>query len=70
MSQTTGKKYVSKRKKVKTVPFEMDESFTAYKRRSTGGGSEAKVLLFQRNEFLAVRNDTGWLLICTLLFVF
>lgn len=70
MSQTAGKKYVSKRIKVKTVPFELDESISTYKRRSTGRGSEAKVLLFHRNEFLAVRNDTGWDLTFMYLFAF
>ena len=49
--------YVSKRNKVKTKPFELDDVFVH--RKKSSGGSEAKTLVYSRNEFLAVRNDTG-----------
>lgn len=58
MSGSSDKKYVSKRVKVKTVPFEPDVPVSPSKRKSAGGG-EVKDLLYHRNAFLAVRNDEG-----------
>lgn len=66
MSGSSDKKYVSKRVKVKTVPFEPDVPVSPNKRKSAGGGGEVKDLLYHRNAFLAVRNDEG-LIFCFIL---
>ena len=68
---STEKRYESRRVKIKTVPFEPDDSPTI-KRKSVGTGPTAPVehreCLYLRGDFLAVRNDQGLYCVCNCAF--